>query len=198
MEAGAVDPGGGGGRESVESMVRFVMGASVAQRVSGAEVCEALEDVEWDAPFAGGGLSRCGNRVGRSDVGNDGMVIGEGDCVTCSNDVVHANEGGAEAIGDKRCIILADLCVLFHGLCFHVAVSYGRAWWCGADVVFPWCAQNESTRYGGHHCPGIYDGVWIVGGDVEDVSLGTDVSGLHVGVGRRLRVVRVSGTWRRN
>ena len=140
MEAGAVEPGGGGGRESVGSMVGFVMRASVAQRVSGAEVCEALEDVEWDAPFAGGGLSRCGNRVRRSDVGDDGMMIGESDCVTCGNNVVHTNESGAEAIGDKRCIVLSDLCVLFHGLCFHVAVSDGRAWWCGADVVFPWCA----------------------------------------------------------
>ena len=140
MEAGAVDPGSGGGRESVGSMVRFVMRASVAQRMSGAEVCEALEDVEWDAPFAGGGLSRCGKCVGRADVGDDGVMVSESDCVTCGDYVVNTNKSSAEAIGDKRCIVLSDLCVLFHGLCFHVAISYGSAWWCGADVVFPWCA----------------------------------------------------------
>ena len=44
MEAGAVDLGGGGGRESVGSVVGFVR-AGVAQRMSGAEVCEALVDV---------------------------------------------------------------------------------------------------------------------------------------------------------
>ena len=53
MEAGTVDPGGGGGRESVGSEVRFVMRASVAQRMSGAEVCEALEDVEWEESCRG-------------------------------------------------------------------------------------------------------------------------------------------------
>ena len=62
MEAGAVDLGGGGGRESVGSVVGFVR-AGVAQRMSGAEVCEALEDVERHAPFARGGLARCGKRV---------------------------------------------------------------------------------------------------------------------------------------
>ena len=140
MEAGAIDPGVGGGRESVGSMVGFVR-ASVAKRVGGAEVCEALEDVEWNTPFAGGGLSRCGKCVGRADVGDDGVMVSESDCVTCGDYVVNTNKSSAEAIGDKRCIVLSDLCVLFHGLCFHVAISYGSAWWCGADVVFPWCAQ---------------------------------------------------------
>ena len=69
-------------------------------------------------------------------------MVHESDCVACSDDVVYADEGGAEAVGDKRRVVLTDLCVFLHWFCFHVAVANFRAWWwCWADVFFPWCAQ---------------------------------------------------------
>ena len=58
-----------------------------------------FEDVERDSPFAGGGLAGNGDCVGRVDIGDDGVEVGEGDVVARADDVVDAYEGGAESVG---------------------------------------------------------------------------------------------------
>ena len=71
----------------------------MAKWVSGAQVGELLEDVEGDSPFAGVGLAGDGDCVGGVDVGDDGVEVGEGDVVARANDIVDADEGGAESVG---------------------------------------------------------------------------------------------------
>jgi hypothetical protein len=60
---------------------------------------------------------------------------------------------------------------LLDGFGFHVAISDGGAWWCGADVVGPWGAKEEAARDCGHHGPGVDDSGGVVWGDSDFVGL---------------------------
>ena len=72
-----------------------------------------------------------------------------------------------------------------HWFGFHIAISNGGAWWCGADVVGPWGAKEEASRDGGHHGAGVDNCVGVIWVDADFVGLGASI----VVVVRRVRVV---------
>ncbi len=72
----------------------------VMEWVCGTEVGEALEDVERYAPYSGCGVTWGAECVCASDIADDGVVVGEGDVVSCGDDVVNAGKGGAESVRD--------------------------------------------------------------------------------------------------
>jgi hypothetical protein len=162
--------------------------------VCGAEVGEALEDMERYMPFSRCRVAWCAERVCGSDVGDDGLAVGECDVVSCGDDVVDTDEGCTETIGDYGGWVGSDVCGLFHWLCFHVAVTDRCTWRRGTDVVLPDGAHEETAWGSCHHSATVDDCVRVVWREVDvfDDCLGAVLGGL-LRVGERGGGVGVGG-----
>ena len=73
----------------------------------------------------------------RSDVADDGFMVGECDDMAGGNDVVYAYEGCAVSVGCHRERVGSDVGCLFDWFRLHVTVPDGGSWWGGAVVRFP-------------------------------------------------------------
>ena len=84
--------------------------------------------------------------------------------MTGGDDVVDADEGGAESVGDDGGVVAADVRAFFDCFGFHVAISDCCSRWGGwANIVLPLCVKQKAARDGGHNCARVYDGVRVVG-----------------------------------
>lgn len=128
----------------------------------GSEVGEALEDVERYAPFSRCRVAWDAQRVCGSEISDNGVAVGKGDGVSCGNDVMDADEGGTESVGDYGSWVGSDVCGLFYWFCFHIAVSDRCAWRRGTDVVLPDGAHEETAWGCGHHSAAVDDCVRVV------------------------------------
>ena len=61
---------------------------------------ESFLHSEWHAPFSGGGVPGYTKCIGGAVVGDDGVVLVEGDRVSSGDDVVYAYECDAETVRD--------------------------------------------------------------------------------------------------
>ena len=65
-------------------------------------MCKSFEYREWHSPFSGCGMPLYAECVSGAVVGDDCVMLVEGDRVSGSDDVMGADECCAKSIGDDR------------------------------------------------------------------------------------------------